>query len=115
MTELRVDDEAAIVELRRLLEAAGYTAEAIPRALGLDGAFTRETAEIPYYVRLLPAGEAISALAKLFLLDVPVARDEAEAALGPLGVQRAARLGVVEADGEEVRGLVDLGLLVPAG
>ena len=108
MTELRVDDEAAIVELRRLLEAAGYTAEAIPRALGLDGAFTRETAEIPYYVRLLPAGAAISALVKLFLLDVPVARDEAEAALGPLGVQRAARLGVVEADGEEVRGLVDL-------
>jgi SAM-dependent methyltransferase len=105
MTELRVDDEAAILELRRALDAAGYTAEGIPRALGLGGPFARETAEIPYYVRLLPAGEPISALVKLFLLDVPVPRAAAEAAIG---VERAARLGLVEVDGNEVRGLVDL-------
>jgi SAM-dependent methyltransferase len=105
MTELRVDDEPAIVELRRALDAAGYTAEGIPRALGLDGPFTRETAEISYYVRLLPPGEPISALVKLFLLDVPVARAEAEAALA---VDRAERLGLVEVAGNEVRGLVDL-------
>jgi SAM-dependent methyltransferase len=105
MTELRVDDEPAIVELRRALDAAGYTAEGIPRALGLDGPFARETAEVPYYVRLLPPGEPISALVKLFLLDVPVPRAEAEAALA---VDRAERLGLVEVAGNEVRGLVDL-------
>jgi SAM-dependent methyltransferase len=105
MTELRVDDEAAILELRRALDAARYTAEGIQRALGLDGPFVRETAEIPYYVRLLPPGEPISALLKLFLLDVRVPRAEAEAAIG---VERAARLGLVEVDGDEVRGLVDL-------
>ena len=105
MTELRVDDEAAIVELRRGLDAAGYTVEGIQRALGLDGPFARETAEIPYYLRLLPPGEAISALVKLFLLDVPVPRAEAEEALA---VDRAERLGLVEIEADDVRGLVDL-------
>ena len=102
------DDEAAIAELRRLLDAAGYTVEGIPRALGLDGAFTRESTEIPYYVRLLPAGAPISTLIELFLLDVAVPREAAETALAPLGVGTLERIGLVEADGEEVRGLVDL-------
>jgi SAM-dependent methyltransferase len=110
MSGLRVDDEAAIVELRRVLDAAGYTIEGIPRALGLDGAFTRESAEIPYYVRILPRGAPISTLIKLFLLDVPVTRGEADTALAPLGVERIEAIGLVEAGGagDEVRGLVDL-------
>ena len=108
MSDLRVGDEAAILELRRLLDAAGYTVEGVPRALGLDGAFTRESAEIPYYVRLLPPGEPISALVKLFLLDVPVERGDAAAALAPLGLDRAERMGLVASAGDEVRGLVDL-------
>src|SRR5207237_9298334 len=49
--------------------------------------------------------EPVSALVKLFLLDVPVARADAEAALA---VDRAKRLGLVEVEADEVRGLVDL-------
>jgi SAM-dependent methyltransferase len=108
MSGLRVDDEAAIVALRRVLDAAGYTVEGVPRALGLDGAFTRESAEIPYYVRLLPDGDPMSALIRLFLLDVPVPRAEAADALAPLALDALERLGVLALDGDEARGVVDL-------
>ncbi|OUE09971.1 hypothetical protein CMsap09_13565 [Clavibacter michiganensis] len=51
---------------------------------------------------------APAALAALFVLGDPVDADDLRAALPTLGIEGAARLGLVEEDGDRVRPAVDL-------
>jgi hypothetical protein len=106
---LNVDDRAAIDAFRAALDAGGYSGPALDETLSVGGRpFTREGAEVPLYLRLLPEGQPLSTLIKLFLLDVPVAQDEAERALAPLGVERAKGLGVVEEADGRVAATIDI-------
>jgi SAM-dependent methyltransferase len=101
-------DREGIVALRDALDRAGYDAAGISRVLEGGGPFKREPAELPYYLRLLPDGEPFSALARLFLLDVPVPADEAARALEPLTLERVAAMNVLRAAGDHVESLVDV-------
>jgi methylase of polypeptide subunit release factors len=106
---LNVDDRAAIDAFRAALDAGGYSGPALDETLSVGGRpFTREGAEVPLYLRLLPEGQPLSTLIKLFLLDVPVAQDEAERALAPLDVERAKGLGVVEEADGRVTATIDI-------
>ena len=95
-----IDDAGAIGELRRVLEGAGYTREAVEEALSTDVAGSRDSAELPLYLRLLPAGDRLSTLVKLFLLGVVVPEADATAALAPIPLARLESMGVMaRADG----------------
>jgi methylase of polypeptide subunit release factors len=104
----RVDDPQGIAALRAVLDAAGYSAERIERELELEGPYERSVADEPLYLRLLPAGEAFSTLVALFLLGVPVSREDAERALAPLPLERVERMGLLTEDGDRVRAVVEI-------
>ncbi len=92
------DDRVAHAPLREALAEAGYTHEGFERALGRF-APSPAPAERPLAERHLPEGP-LATLIRLFVLEGEVGRADAEAALGALGVEGAARLRlVVEADG----------------
>ena len=98
------DDREGVGELRAALLGAGYDAERIQGALGEQSGFVRDPADVPLYLRRLVAGTPLSTLIKLFLLDVTAPRADAAAALAPLALERAERMGVVRPDGDgEVR------------
>ena len=73
-----------------MLEDAGYTDAAVRDALETEVSATRDSLELPLYVRMLPEGERLSTLIKLFLLGLPRPRAEAAAAFAP-AVARPAR------------------------
>ena len=101
-------DPAAVREFRAILVRAGFDPTGIPQALGLDGTFTRDPLDIPYYLRRLRRGSPVATLATLFVFDSDVPVEEAEVAFEPLGVEGVRRLGVVtEADGR-VRASVNI-------
>ena len=79
--------------------------------LGLEGPSPTQ-AEAPVMDRKLPEGEAISTFIRLFMLEQPVRRADAAAALEPLGLEGAAALGLVADAGREVE---PLARLVPSG
>jgi SAM-dependent methyltransferase len=101
-----------VARLREVLEAAGYTAEGVGEALATEVSTSRDSAELPLYLRLLPETESLSSLIKLFLLDVAVPRAEAARALAPLGLPELEAAGVLIADADMVRAGVEL---VPTG
>jgi SAM-dependent methyltransferase len=88
-------DAEAIGQLRATLAEAGYTDEAVRRALDTEVSTSRDSLELPLYTRVLPPGEPLSTLVKLFLLGLPATADEAAAALGPVPLERLASLGVL--------------------
>jgi hypothetical protein len=99
-------DAEGIAELRTLLDRLDYTAEGIPRAFGEDS-FTRDVERVPLLLRRLQDGP-LATLIKLFLLDVRVAAEEAEAALDPLPLDRVEAMGILRREGEEVWATVNL-------
>ena len=103
----RTDDLEGIDLLRAALDRAGYTVETIQETLGLRGPFSRDPHDVPVYLRLLP-DDAFGSLARLFLLGLQVGADEARAALAPLDVDRAERMGVVAPAAEGVEATIDL-------
>ena len=89
------------MRLRAVLEEAGYTREGVDDALSTEVAGSRDSAELPLYLRLLPEGERLSTLVKLFLLGVAVPEAEAAVALAPLTLDSLHAIGIVaRADGE---------------
>jgi Methyltransferase small domain len=105
-------DPEAIAGFRRALEDAGYTETAVKDALATEVSTSRDSTELPLYLRMLPEGEPLSALIKLFLLGVTVPVRDAAAALQPVPLARVEALGVVGIDGDVVRPLCEL---VPKG
>ena len=104
----RHDDAAAVALFRESLARSGYGAQALQETLGLQGPFSRDPSEVPVYLRLLPEGEPLTGIAKLFLLRVSVDAEEAEAALAPLPLERAESMGLVERTEHGVEALVSI-------
>ncbi len=90
-------DPAAIDRVRAGLAAAGYDATGLKRALGREG-YVPRAGERPPALDELDAGDPLATLIPLFLLELPVPREDAERCLD-LGA--AVALGLVE-DGDEV-------------
>jgi SAM-dependent methyltransferase len=109
---LRADDTGTIEDLRAALDRGGYTAAVLTELLGGGKPFARDLAEIPYHRRLLPEGTPLKTIVELFLFGLPVAEDEAAAALEPLTPERLEALGLVVRADTQVESLVDL---VPFG
>jgi hypothetical protein len=93
-------DGAAAASLRRVFDDAGYTAAGIAERLGTGERVLASAPDRPVYLRRVGEGDALSALLRLYLLDVAVPRAHAEERLGaePLGLLGTAGL-LVEADG----------------
>ena len=91
----RVDDPEVLLGLRERLREVEFTAEGIGGALGGD-TLSRDPQDVPRYLRQLPPGTPLTALVKLFLLDVPVDAATAADALAPVALERLERLGVLE-------------------
>jgi SAM-dependent methyltransferase len=115
----RVEREAApnterlglIAALRDALRAAEFTVERAEAELGTHELTGRSTDRIVYRRRLRDKG-SFGALARLFLLGDEVKRSELESALGALGVQGLALLGLCDVNGSAVRATV---MLIPHG
>jgi SAM-dependent methyltransferase len=99
-----------------VLRSAGYTAEGFREALAVDGAARRDRADIQFHLRRLPQGDRLATLIKLFWLGVPVASEEAAAALEPHALDALAELGMLTLVGDSVEATLEIfptgGLLV---
>jgi hypothetical protein len=100
-------DAAAIARLGASLAAAGYDSTGFKRALGQEG-YVPKAGERPAALAELDPADPLGVLIPLFLLELPVARADAERVVD---VADAVTLGLIE-DGAEVRPLVRL---VPSG
>lgn len=97
-------DEEAIRDLRAALYAAGYGLEGVRELLGAgDSSVVVPPGDVPGFDRMLPRDEPLPTLIRLFLLALPVPLDELAPALGALTPERAAKLGLVEIEGERAR------------
>jgi methylase of polypeptide subunit release factors len=105
--EPRADDPKTLTALRERLSDLRFTADGIGAALG-DDTLSRDPQDVARYVRQLPEEAPLTAAVKLFLLDVPVAREGAAATLAPVELERLEQLGVVELDGDTVRALLSV-------
>lgn len=100
--------------LRESFQRAGYTADGVQRLLGPVAHAALVRSETVPARRATTGGSALETLVRLFLLQLPVPRAAADAAL-PL--EAAAALGVVgdAGTGEHVRALVDVRPYAEAG
>jgi hypothetical protein len=91
----KTDDADGIARLREALARVSYAEPPLSAALGLEKLLQRRPLHVPTYERMLPAGEPLATLIRLFVLGVSVPREAATAALEPLPLERAARMGLV--------------------
>jgi SAM-dependent methyltransferase len=112
----RSDAVASSGNLGEVLRGAGYTAEGFRELLAVDGGARRDRADIQFHLRRLPRDDRLATLIKLFWLGVPIASDEAAAALEPLALDDLAELGVLTLGGDSVEARLEIfptgGLLV---
>jgi len=90
-------DQEAAAALGDALRSAGYSTETIEELLGDDGP-SADLAESVVLERRLPAAP-IATVLRLFLLERPVAADDAVAALGRDGARAVLTLGLATEDG----------------
>lgn len=106
-------DRDGIEQLREALRTASYDAAHMRPMLRADtDTLTPRPADIPIIVRLLPKGDRLSSLIQLFVVGLTVPLVEARAALAPLSVERALRLGVVQQSAGGVKSTVRI---LPSG
>jgi methylase of polypeptide subunit release factors len=105
---LGVAHAATVGELRRVLDAAGYTEDGIAAALGLPDLSIDDPLEVPLVLRLLVGSEPLASLIRLFRLGIAIDRRDAAAALKPLTLERLAALGLLRTSGEAVTASVTL-------
>lgn len=87
--------------------SARYDADHIrPLLRADDDAYVPRATDLPVIERMLPKGERLSTLMRLFLLGVDVAEPEAAAALEPLPVEHALRLGLIQRREDRARATV---------
>src|SRR5215210_6059141 len=94
-----LDRKEDVTRLRAVLDDAGYTAERVREALGLEATRRVQRSDLPVHRRRLRGTTKLESLLRLFWLGDAVGRAEAARALAPLELAVAARLGVV-AEGE---------------
>jgi hypothetical protein len=83
-------DPSALESLRRGLD--GFTVDGVHDLLGLIGQAAHERGDLAGVARILPDGERLTTLVRLFLLGAAVDEDEVRAALHPLDLQAAGAL-----------------------
>jgi methylase of polypeptide subunit release factors len=93
-------DNAAAAAVGEALVRVGFTEEAIDELLGED-AWSTALEDVPAHARRLP-DEPVATAVRLFFLELPVTRREAERALGRRAVAALARTGLAEVGGEVV-------------
>ncbi len=102
-------DPALTDRLRDDLGAAGFGVAGVEEVLGSVAADALHREEpVPALRATARSDEPVAALVRTFLLGSSVPSESIERALPTLGVDGAARLGLVERDGDDVRALVDL-------
>jgi hypothetical protein len=110
---LALDAPDLVRQVRRHLDRAGYTEEGVRRALRTDemgAARSRDNAlrQLPLLLHRTRGGDPLTVLLRLFFLDTAVPVDAARRAMAPMALEDWQRLGLIAADGETVRGTVDL-------
>jgi hypothetical protein len=102
-------DAALVAALRADLTAAGYGVAGVEEVLGAVAADALHREEpVPALRATAASDDVVAALVRTFLLGSVTPRGRLERALPTLTVAGAERLGLVEADGDEVRARVDL-------
>lgn len=112
-TDCRIDPPRVLPEeiaaLRADLAASSYSTATVEQLLGpVAAAALRRENSVPARRVLAPQQDPAAAMMRLFTLGEVVPLTEVEAALPTLGVDGAVRQGLVEADDDTVRALVDL-------
>jgi methylase of polypeptide subunit release factors len=97
---LSIDDPEGVGLFRSAMESAGYASDRVPELVGEPG--LPAVSRLPMVLARLPDEGALSVLVRLLLLGMPVDRAEAEAALHPLPLARAVRMGLVSVEGRLV-------------
>ncbi len=93
---------------RRVLDGAGFTDRGVAEALGLESVREAAAMPMPHLLRLTGRGRPLGALIRLFLMGVAVSPNDASKALAPMALEAWIDAGLLEADGEVVRGAVQL-------
>jgi len=84
-------DGASIAQLREALVTGNYDVDHVrPLLRGEGDALGIRPSDIPIVERLLPAGERLATLMRLFMLGVATSEADARVGLGPLSVVAAA-------------------------
>lgn len=110
---LDVRDREGIAKLREALRTGGYEpARMRPMLRADDENITPRPTDIPVVTRLLPEGDALATLLRLFLLGLAVPLADARAALAPLSIEHALRLGVIRRTADGIESTVRI---LPAG
>jgi len=80
---LEIGDRAGVMRLGEVLRSAGYDPDRMRPMLRAreDDNIAPQPSDIPVILRLLPNGEPLAGLMKLFLLNIAVSEDEARSAL----------------------------------
>lgn len=104
---LSLEDDAAVDGLRAALEAAEFTVERTEAALDVHTLAIGPSATA-LHLRRLAGDDPFDVIARLFLLGAPVDRTRAAEVLAPVTVERLAKLGLLELNGDEVYARVRL-------
>jgi hypothetical protein len=106
---LSCDDLEAIAILRKLLDSAPYSEEAIRRAVGVEFAEAMTRPQAPLLDRRLPDSGLLPTLVRLFLIGAPVDATVVARDLAPLTPGRLASMGLVREGPSGVEGRVAIG------
>jgi len=102
-------DRAGIAALRTALVSAEYdVAHVRPMLRGEGDAVAPRPADVSIIVRLLPERGRFTTLMRLFMLGLEASSDDARAALAPLSIEGAMRLGVLRSAANGVVGTVHI-------
>ncbi len=100
-------EEAYVPQLRAALARAGFTVDRVYELLGGEAHQALGRNQVVPALRATDSGGDLATLVRLFALQAPVERRNADAALPDL-VEPLAAAGMIEVSGDEVRALVDV-------
>lgn len=94
--------------MREVFDKVGYSEEGIGSALGTTEHGSIGAQERAAWVRKTRGGSKLETLIRLFLLDMPVVREQVRNALSPLPVEQWAEIGLITIEGEMVAATMHL-------
>jgi hypothetical protein len=93
--------------LRRVLQSAGFTVEAVEERLGA-GELSLRRIDTAVHLRRLDEDDGFATITKLFLLGATVGAEALASALAPLTAERLAATGLIDLVGDSARPLARL-------